>query len=273
MGGGRVGSAPESADGQCRQCRRSRGARGNRLPTGGDSRAPPRTRPAAASPSSTWGGPPALLLSEVPRDTRIHTCSQRQVPRPPPQRLWGTLPGASRLGGKGAARSGCRGDASGHRGPLTDTSNHERPESKAPGEGWAGRGPRLGDAFGAARGHAGAGTHVSPVGVGAVLALEAAHQALVRLVAHGPHRVQAPLDLGGHGRPSGGLRADSPLLAQPASAGEASAVGRSGHPSRAPPRPSEPGRDCGRHPGPYGVSTDTSCLCTLGAGSTPPPES
>lgn len=172
-----------------------------------------------------------------------------------------------------AGRGQRRGDASGHRGPLTDTSNHERPESKAPGEGWAGRGPRLGDAFGAARGHAGAGTHVSPVGVGAVLALEAAHQALVRLVAHGPHRVQAPLDLGGHGRPSGGLRADSPLPAQPASAGEASAVGRSGHPSRAPPRPSEPGRDCGRHPGPYGVSTDTSCLCTLGAGSTPPPES
>ena len=36
---------------------------------------------------------------------------------------------------------------------------------------------------------------MSPLGVGAVLALEAGHQALVGMVAHGAHGVQAPLNL------------------------------------------------------------------------------
>lgn len=39
------------------------------------------------------------------------------------------------------------------------------------------------------------GTHVSPLCVGAMLALEAGHETLVGMVTHGTHRVQAPLDL------------------------------------------------------------------------------
>lgn len=45
-------------------------------------------------------------------------------------------------------------------------------------------------------------THVSLVGVCAMLALQTGDQSLLGQVAHGPHRVQAPLDLcspGGHG--------------------------------------------------------------------------
>ena len=39
------------------------------------------------------------------------------------------------------------------------------------------------------------GTHVSPLCVGAMLALEAGHETLVGMVTHGTHRVQSPLDL------------------------------------------------------------------------------
>lgn len=40
-----------------------------------------------------------------------------------------------------------------------------------------------------------AGTHMSPLRVGAMLALEAGHETLVGMVAHGAHCVQAPLNL------------------------------------------------------------------------------